>query len=66
MIHKLNYHDKWLKSHYELPDCHAGFVLLRFYAADNVGEPRGRISPAGLFCLCVCVCLFVGGGARGW
>lgn len=45
MIHKLlNYHDKWLTSHYELQGYNTGFVFLCYYAAwleDKVGELGG-------------------------
>lgn len=46
MIHKLNYHDKWPTSDYELKNDNTGFVFLcysplLFWLEDKVGERGG-------------------------
>lgn len=41
MIHELNYHGKWLTSHYELQHYNSGFVFPSYYSGLARGQSGG-------------------------
>lgn len=68
MIHKLNYHDKWPTSDYNLQNTITGFVLLYYYLGwqgDKVGGVEPGYHLLG-YSVVSNVCKFVLMGWWGW